>query len=104
MTKTITATEARIHFGEVMRNVVERGETIVVERGGKPVVVVISISEYNRLQGNGATPDDWWERAKRLSDRIQHKRGDRPWPNVDDLFHEMREERDAEIIDGLLRR
>src|SRR5262245_9292845 len=60
MTKTISATEARIHFGEVLRGVTERGETIFVERSGKPLAVVLSIEEYERLR-NGDQKEDWWD-------------------------------------------
>jgi prevent-host-death family protein len=36
MKRTVSATQARIHFGELMRRVVESQEPIIVERGGKP--------------------------------------------------------------------
>jgi prevent-host-death family protein len=51
MTRTVSATEARVHFGELMRAVVERGDTVVVERSGAPKVVVLSVQEYERLLG-----------------------------------------------------
>jgi prevent-host-death family protein len=37
MGRTMSATDARVHFGEVMRHVVERGESVIVERGGETV-------------------------------------------------------------------
>jgi len=46
---TVSATEARIHFGELMRTAVEEGEPIVIERGGKAHVVVLSMDAYRRL-------------------------------------------------------
>jgi prevent-host-death family protein len=47
MVRTVSATEARVHFGEVLRGVVDKGETVVVERSGKPRAVVLSITEYS---------------------------------------------------------
>ena len=49
MSKTMSATEARIHFGELMRHVTEQKEPVFVERAGKPQVVVISVAEYEQL-------------------------------------------------------
>jgi len=49
--KVVSATHARIHFGEIMRHVVEREEPVIVERSGKPLVVVLSVEGYEKLTG-----------------------------------------------------
>lgn len=49
MSNVMSATQARVHFGEVLRRV-ENNEVITVERGGEPKAVVISIAEYQRLK------------------------------------------------------
>lgn len=49
MDQVVSATEARIRFGELMQRATETQEPIVVERGGKPYVVVLSVAEYERL-------------------------------------------------------
>ena len=49
MEQVISATEARIHFGELMRRVVEEQNPVIVERSGKPHVVVLPVAEYRRL-------------------------------------------------------
>lgn len=97
MEKAISATEARIHFGELMRHVVECDEPVIVERGGKPEVVVVSIAEYNRLrtQKHGG----WLERADRLRERIHAKLGDRELLPSEEVIRQMREERDAHLMD-----
>ena len=46
----MTATEARVHFGEVIRRVVDGDETIVVERAGSPAAVVMSVPRFQELQ------------------------------------------------------
>ena len=88
MPKTMTATQARTHFGDVMRQIVENGEPIIVERAGKPQVAMISLADLKRLRESRAgelgllnraaldwldrwlsTPDTlgdaWWEEFER---------------------------------------
>ncbi len=50
MPTTITATEARVHFGAVLRRVAEDGEIFIVTKNGKPVAVILPIKEYERLK------------------------------------------------------
>jgi len=49
MKRSVTATEAQIRFGELIRRVAEDRESVIVERGGKPQAVVLSVPEYERL-------------------------------------------------------
>ena len=51
MPVAITATEARSHFGEVIRRVHKGGETLVVERSGLPVVVILPVQKYRVMRG-----------------------------------------------------
>jgi len=44
-TSVMTATEARVHFGELMRRT-KAGETITITRRGKPVAVAMSYALY----------------------------------------------------------
>jgi prevent-host-death family protein len=46
MPATISATEAKNRFGEVIRRVYKNGETLIVERGGLPVVVIMPVHQY----------------------------------------------------------
>lgn len=46
----LPATEARVHFGELIQAVEETGEAVLVERNGRPIVAVVQIDEYRRLQ------------------------------------------------------
>ena len=45
----LSATEARIHFGEVIKRAYVGGEHLVVEKGGIPVVVILSFPDYAQL-------------------------------------------------------
>ena len=100
MNKAMSATEARVHFGDVLRRV-RANETVVVEHSGKPEAVILSITEYERLKTNQREveePADWFELAKQSRERIQRALHGRPGPSIDQIFHEMREERDAHLL------
>lgn len=48
--KALPATEVKNRFGRVLREVSQTGGPIVVERDGKPVAIILSMSEYERMQ------------------------------------------------------
>lgn len=52
----MTATEARVHFGDLMRRA-KAGETITITRRGKPVAVAMSYSLYHELKARKAIRD-----------------------------------------------
>ena len=101
MARTLSATEARIRFGELMREVVERQEPVIVERGGKPQVVVLAVAEYERLLGAQREQADWWTLVERARDQARTELGDRELPSPDEIIRQMREERDEQLLSGL---
>jgi prevent-host-death family protein len=97
MGRVVSATEARIRFGELMRQAVENHETIIVERGGRSHVVVISVEEYERLlkrQQEG----DWKELVHGARAQIQAELGDRTLPQPKDILDQIREGRDEQLL------
>jgi prevent-host-death family protein len=90
MEKRISATEARIHLGEVMRYVVERREPVIVERTGRPEAVIISFEEYQRLRGKDA--DNWLEELDAVRDQIRQELGGREVRPPEEIIREMRDE------------
>lgn len=100
MERTVSATEARIRFGELMRWVVESQEPVVVERGGKPYVVVLSVAEYERLK-TAEERQGWREalaQADRVRARIAARREGQPLPPAEEVIRQMREERDEQLL------
>jgi prevent-host-death family protein len=99
MERRMTATEARIHFGEVMRRVVEQGEQVIVERDGRPQVVILSIAEFERMKAG--QQEDWEEQLEQiiaLGARIKARRGGQPLtPPPEEVIRQMREERSAQL-------
>ena len=98
MTRVLSATEARTHFGALMREVVERQEPVIVQSGGKPQVVVISVAEYERLLAEQREPEDWWALVQRARRLARSELGDRELPSPDEIIREMREERDEQLL------
>lgn len=98
MARRVTATEARIHFGELLREVAADGESFVVERAGRPAAAIVPLKDYERLRANETEP--WQEslaRATRLVARIRERRGDRPFPPPEEMIAESRRERDDDL-------
>lgn len=56
-TQSFSATEVKNRFGRMLRQIAKTGGPIIVERDGKPVAVILSMSEYQRMQPQAA-PDD----------------------------------------------
>lgn len=49
MTKCIEAWEARSGFGDLMDSVHYGGQTVIIERSGRPMVAVIPVEMYQQL-------------------------------------------------------
>ncbi len=98
MERRISATEARIRFGEVMQQVVESRGPIVVEHGGKPCVVVLYIAEYERLRA--AQQEEGWReslaRAVQVGARIRERRAGEPLTPPEEILRQVREGRDGD--------
>ncbi|ULB10236.1 type II toxin-antitoxin system Phd/YefM family antitoxin [Cereibacter azotoformans] len=52
--KVVSAREAKHHFGQLIDEA--RAERVVVEKHGRPVVVVLAVEEYQRLTGRTIEP------------------------------------------------
>jgi prevent-host-death family protein len=103
MERVISATKARVHFGELMRQVTEREQAVVVERDGRPQVVVLSVAAYERLRA--AASKAGWEdalgRAAEVAARIAARRGEQALPPADEMLREAREARHDQLDSAL---
>lgn len=103
MTRKITATDARVHFGELLRRVTEGEETVVVERAGRPAAVVVSITAYERMR-SAAGREPWGqalEEARELREKIETRLAGRELPSPVDVITEARQIRDEELWNSL---
>lgn len=54
MLKKISAMKARQNLGQIMNEVAIRGDDYIIERAGKPLVAIIAMDKYQRLQEDRA--------------------------------------------------
>lgn len=98
MQRTMSAIEARIHFGELMRRVVEQQEPVIVEHSGKPHVVVLSVDKYQQLLAAQEEREDWRELVRQAREQVRADLGGRELTPPEDVLREMREERDEQLV------
>lgn len=98
MEYTISATNARIHFGDVMRRA--KLGPVIVERSGKAEVVVISKSEYDQLTEN-APKEDWQVKLAKFHEKFRDELAGADLPDPAEIIRQGREDRDKELLDAL---
>ena len=98
MQKTISATQARIHFGEIMRQA--KVGPVIVERDGKAVVVVISKKTYDQLI-TATTQTDLQKKIDELHNKIRVELAGRSLLDPAEIIRKGREERDDQILSSL---
>ena len=98
MRRTVSATEARVHFGELMRRA--KSGPVIVEKDGKPDVVVISKQEYDKLVENAPKPD-WWKMVEETHEMLRKELNGRTLPDPAEMLRQAREERDEELFNSL---
>jgi prevent-host-death family protein len=98
MLKTISATKARINFGDVMKQA--KIGPVIVERGGKAEVVVISKRTYDQLVAANAKTN-LQKRFDDLHAKIRAELKGRKLPNLAETIRQGREERDEQLRNSL---
>ena len=105
MEKRVSATEAKIHLGTLIRKAAEQGETVIVERSGIPQVAIVPFDEFRRMKSRRK-----WEgqevilRRIRTLKKILHDRLMREGmdlPDIELMIDHATEERDGQITDSL---
>jgi hypothetical protein len=93
--RRVTATEARVHLGDLLRRVARDGESVLVERAGEPQAVLVSLAEYERLKrGDGDDPRRVaFRRALEVGDEIRRSSLGMAMPDAADVIDEARTER-----------
>jgi prevent-host-death family protein len=99
MERTVSATEARVHFGEMIQRVVDDQEIIIVERSGEPQIVLLSLGQYQRLKDAEQAQVDWRERVDKAREQIAHDLNGAELKPPEEVIRRMREERDAQLMD-----
>jgi prevent-host-death family protein len=68
MLKRISAMKVRQNLGQVMNEVAIRGDDYIVERAGKPVVAIIPMEKYEKLQQD---LDDFYGMVKEFQKSVK---------------------------------
>lgn len=98
MLKTISATKARINFGEVMKQA--KIAPVIVERAGKPEVVVLSKKAYDQLVA-AKSGTDWRKLLEEAHKSIRAEIGNRELPDPAEMLRLAREQRDEQLLNSL---
>ena len=97
MQMTVSATEARIHFGEIMQDAVLHQQPIVVEKGGKPQVVILAYDHYQQLVNKEL--EDWRTMLAKGHAMVKADLKGRKLPSGVEMIEEGRKARDEELAD-----
>jgi prevent-host-death family protein len=98
MERTISATQARIHFGEIMKQA--QIGPVIVERDGKAEVVVISKKAYDAFIAANTQPD-WRALLEEAHESIRMALEGRELPDPAGIIRQGREERDEQLLDAM---
>ena len=99
MERRMSATAARARFSELMQWVEESQRPVIVERRGKPQMVVLSVVEYQRLVAGQRGKDDWRELVNQAREQIRTELGERELTPSEEVLRQVREERDKQFIE-----
>lgn len=97
MQMIVSATEARVHFGELMQDAVQHQHPIVVEKAGKPQVVIIAYDRYQQLVREENA--DWRALLAQGHAKVNTYRAGRALPGAVEMGDEGRRVRDEELSD-----
>jgi|AntAceMinimDraft_1070359.scaffolds.fasta_scaffold08179_4 prevent-host-death family protein len=74
--KAMSAREAKHHFGQLLDDA--RAAPVLVEKHGRPVVVVLAVEEYERLTGKLARRGQTPSRHRSSDSDIARLKNDKP--------------------------
>lgn len=98
MLKTISATKARINFGDVMKQA--KIAPVIVERGGKAEVVVLSKKAYDQLIAAKVNANVQ-KRIEALHKKIRAELAGKSLTDPAELIRQGRAERDEQLNNSL---
>jgi prevent-host-death family protein len=102
MPRTISASEAKTRFGEMVAWAQNNQDDIIVESRGRPNAVIISFEEYQRIL-------DLRERARREEalarlERLRKRVSDRNQDLTDEDVESIADELSREAVDSLIQK
>lgn len=98
MERVVSATEARVHLGRIMREVAERDVPVIVERDGQEQVVILSVRRYRQMASGEISTPSWQRLLAETRAAAEADRQGRPLLDPADVIRQGREERDDAIL------
>lgn len=80
-----------------MQSVIQEQGPVIVEKSGKPQIVLLSVDHYRRLQENKA--QNWLSRIEQTHALIEAEHKGEAGPDAAETVRTMREERDVRLLD-----
>ncbi len=98
---TVSATDAKNNLGALLGRVAEQGETVIVERQGKPRAAIISMEEYRKLRELQMQQRrrEAIETIRRLRDEISERNKDMTPGEIEEFADRLSREAIASVID-----
>lgn len=90
MTRRMSARDARANFADLLGSVYYTKEPVIVERNGKPVAVVISPEQYERIRRE---EEEDWALIDRMAERNKDKDPEQVLRDVTAVVEAVRQER-----------
>lgn len=102
MVRTISATEAKVNFGAVTRQIIDSGEPVIVESHGQPTVALVPAEHVDRLREleDEQRRREWLERMRQLRERVRAKNQDL----TDEQAAQLSDEIVRDAVDALFER
>lgn len=77
MVRKVSAMAVRDRLGQLLEEVYYKGDAVIIERAGRPMAVLVSPAEYERLRARRAERFRAYERIKARTKRIPGAKLDR---------------------------
>jgi prevent-host-death family protein len=85
MAVQVSATEARVHFGEILRKL-ESDVDVVIEKNGVRVGVLVSPRRFNEVF-EPAPSGDWSDRTRQTREAVARWLNGSPLPDIDEIVN-----------------
>ena len=100
----VSATEVKNSWGRVVRRVLQHREPALVENRGVATVVILPADEYERLVAAQESEKrkqrqlTLLDQAEQFAKEVANRYTDQTLPDSVEIIHEVREERDGELL------
>jgi prevent-host-death family protein len=106
MSKTVSSTDAKSHFGSLLGWTEETGDPVIIEKRGKPVAVIVPYKAFEEMreQQDRLRRKEAWEKLRRLREELAERNSDLTQEEADKIADRaVRDTIDAMVDKGMIR-